>query len=84
VPPRGERSCSPPGCRSSRSASTPSALTPTAGEQRKLTQITDLVQAAVRNARQHPTVLSPASHAPFDRVDSLVTAFGIPACAVGG
>jgi len=36
------------------------------------------------SAKQYPQLLSPGSQAPFDHFDQHVTAYGLPACAVGG
>jgi hypothetical protein len=45
--------------------------------------ISDAAHAAVKTARQHPTILSPATRAPFDHLDSLLAARGLSACTVG-
>ncbi|MGH3499218.1 MAG: hypothetical protein ACRDP1_17315 [Nocardioidaceae bacterium] len=54
------------------------------GDQAAVTSIIDTGRAAVDSAKHNPQILSPASRAPFDHFDQQVSAYGIPACAVGG
>jgi len=40
--------------------------------------------AAVKSARDNPSQLDPATRAPFDQYDSLMSAAGLASCGVGG
>lgn len=60
------------------------ALTAPPTDKETIGAIVGAGRSAVIQTRQHPDVLSPASRAPFDRFDSLATAYGLESCAVGG
>jgi len=44
----------------------------------------DAGRAAVTSARDNPAQLDPATRAPFDDYDNLMTAAGLADCGVGG
>ena len=44
----------------------------------------DAGRAAVASARSNPQQLDPATQAPFDQYDDLVTAAGVADCGLGG
>jgi len=43
----------------------------------------DAGRAAVKSARDNPSQLDPATRAPFDQYDSLMSAAGLAVCGVG-
>jgi hypothetical protein len=55
-----------------------------AAQDATIKQAIDAGRAAVASARSDPQQLDPATRAPFDHYDDLMTAVGLPDCRLGG